>query len=246
MKIVTIVGARPQFIKAAPVSRAIERHNFEGNGPQITEILIHTGQHYDYNMSQVFFEQLRIREPQYYLGVGSGKHGEMTGAMLCRIEEALLKEKPNLVLVYGDTNSTLSGALASAKLHVPVAHVEAGLRSYNRRMPEEINRVLTDHLSSMLFCPTDTAVLNLEKEGITNGVFKVGDVMYDAFLAYKTLAHQKSTILSDLKLKPKGYCLATVHRQENTENPARLSNIFAAFEVSHVSRLEMRQSGQKQ
>jgi len=256
MKIVTIVGARPQFIKAAPVSRAIEQHNLDNHGPQITEILVHTGQHYDHNMSQIFFDQLEILPPHYNLGVGSGNHGQMTGAMLAKIETVLLKERPDWVLVYGDTNSTVAGALAAAKLHIPVAHVEAGLRSFNRRMPEEINRVLTDHISTILFCPTEAAVNNLKKEGFTNivndGKFlyqdlfvnrhsvlsfelsplvvNVGDVMYDAFLANKNLAHQKSGILSDLGLKPKGYCLATVHRQENTEDPRRLLNIFTAFE----------------
>ena len=256
MKIVTIVGARPQFIKAAPVSRAIEQHNLDNHGPQITEILVHTGQHYDHNMSQIFFDQLEILPPHYNLGVGSGNHGQMTGAILAKIETVLLKERPDWVLVYGDTNSTVAGALAAAKLHIPVAHVEAGLRSFNRRMPEEINRVLTDHISTILFCPTEAAVNNLKKEGFTNivndGKFlyqdlfvnrhsvlsfelsplvvNVGDVMYDAFLANKNLAHQKSGILSDLGLKPKGYCLATVHRQENTEDPRRLLNIFTAFE----------------
>jgi len=229
MKIVTIVGARPQFIKAAPVTRAIERHNVKSDSPEILEILVHTGQHYDYNMSQIFFDQLGIRQPKYHLGVGSGKHGEMTGAMLARIEEVLLKEAPDRVLVYGDTNSTLAGALAAVKLHVPVAHVEAGLRSFNRRMPEEINRVLTDHVSDILFCPTGTAVTNLEKEGISSGVFKVGDVMYDTFLFNKKLATQKPNILTALQLKPRSYCLATVHREENTKDFKRLSSIFSAF-----------------
>lgn len=229
MKIVTIVGARPQFIKAAPVSRAIEEHNLQGKGSRIAEILVHTGQHYDYSMNQVFFEQLELCHPKYNLGVGSGKHGEMTGAMFSKIEAVLINEKPDWVLVYGDTNSTLAGALAAIKSHIPVAHVEAGLRSFNRRMPEEINRVVTDHISNILFCPTDTAVLNLEKEGITSGVLNIGDVMYDAFLFNKTLSDQKSTILADLELRPGSYCLATIHRQENTESPVRLNNIFAAF-----------------
>ncbi|MGD9041920.1 MAG: UDP-N-acetylglucosamine 2-epimerase (non-hydrolyzing), partial [Desulfobacteraceae bacterium] len=228
MKIVTIVGARPQFIKAASVSRAIQKHNKENQG-QIREIMVHTGQHYDENMSQVFFDELEIREPDYNLGVGSGTHGQMTGAMLEKIEEVLLQEKPDIVLVYGDTNSTLAGALAASKLHFPVGHVEAGLRSFNRQMPEEINRVLTDHVSTFLFCPTDTAVANLKKEGITKGVFKVGDVMFDSFLFNKRLAEKKSVILSALGLKPKNYCLATVHRQENTTNGKRLSGIFEAF-----------------
>lgn len=229
MKIVSIVGARPQLIKAAALSRAIDCYNLQNSNDHITEILIHTGQHYDYNMSRVFFEQLKILPPKYDLGIGSGKHGEMTGAMLGSIELVLLEEEPDYVLVYGDTNSTLAGALAATKLHIPVVHVEAGLRSFNRRMPEEINRVLTDHVANMLFCPTATAARNLEKEGITKGVFEVGDVMYDVFLHYKSLVSTQSDILS--KYNPVGceYCLATVHRQENTDNPGRLSNIFFAF-----------------
>ena len=225
---VTIVGARPQFIKAASVSRAIQKHNKE-NQPQIREVMVHTGQHYDENMSQVFFDQLEIRKPDYNLGVGSGSHGKMTGMMLEKIEEVLLQEKPEVVLVYGDTNSTLAGAVAAAKLHIPVGHVEAGLRSFNRQMPEEINRVLTDHVSSFLFCPTDTAVNNLKKEGITQGVFKVGDVMFDSFLFNEQLAEKKSMILSELGLKPKSYCLVTIHREENTTNGKRLMGIFEAF-----------------
>jgi UDP-N-acetylglucosamine 2-epimerase len=228
MKIVTIVGARPQFIKAASVSRAIQKRNKE-HDTQMTEVMVHTGQHYDENMSQVFFDELEIRKPDYNLGVGSGSHGKMTGMMLEKIEEVLLKEKPDAVLVYGDTNSTLAGALAASKLHIPVGHVEAGLRSFNRQMPEEINRVLTDHVSSFLFCPTDTAVKNLKKEGITAGVFKVGDVMFDSFLFNKQLAEKKSIILSELGIKPKGYCLVTVHREENTTNGKRLTGIFEAF-----------------
>ncbi len=230
IRIVTIVGARPQFIKASAVSRAIHRYNLGCRTHHIMEVLLHTGQHYDYNMSQIFFEQLEIGQPKYHLGVGSGSHGEMTGAMLTKIEKVLVQEKPDWVLLYGDTNSTLAGALAASKLHLSVAHVEAGLRSYNRRMPEEINRVLTDHVSDLLFCPTDTAVRNLAHEGITEGVCKVGDVMYDAFLFYRDLSARRSTILSDLGLKPGGYCLGTVHRQENTEDPQKLDNIFTAFE----------------
>ena len=230
MKITTIVGARPQFIKAAPINRAIETHNRKGGNCRITEILVHTGQHYDHNMSQVFFDQLKIPHPEYNLGVGSGKHGEMTGLMLAKIEEVLLYENPDWVLVYGDTNSTLSGALAGVKLHMPVAHIEAGLRSYDRRMPEEINRVLTDHIAAMLFCPTQTAVKNLEREGVTESVFLVGDVMYDAFLFNKELSAKKSRILRKLDLNKGSYSLATVHRQENTDDPQRLLNIFRAFD----------------
>ena len=229
MKLVTVVGARPQFIKAAAVSRAIERHNKKVDGPGITDILVHTGQHYDYGMSQVFFEELQIKKPDYYLGVGSGTHGKMTGAMLEKIEEILLREKPGYVMVHGDTNSTLAGALAGAKLHIPVAHVESGLRSFNRQMPEEINRVVTDHVSSLLFCPTDTAVSNLEREGISKDVFKVGDVMFDSFLFYQELAGRRSRVLSEVKLKARGYCLATVHREENTTDLVKLSGIFDAF-----------------
>jgi len=230
IKIVSIVGARPQFIKAMMVSRAIRHHNRQKSRPRLIEILVHTGQHYDYEMSQVFFDKMKIPAPRYQLGVGSGTHGQMTGRMLPRIEKVMLKERPDWVIVYGDTNSTLAGAIVAAKLRIPVAHVESGLRSYNRRMPEEINRVLTDRISDILFCPTETAVGNLAKEGISDGVYKVGDVMYDAFLTYKKIAAQKSKILQDLQLRPYGYYLATVHRQENTDDPERLLRIFSALE----------------
>jgi UDP-GlcNAc3NAcA epimerase len=202
MKIVTIVGARPQFIKAAVVSWAIQTSNKKKK--KIQEILVHTGQHYDYLMDKVFFEELEIPYPNYHLGVGSGHHGKQTGLMLERIETVLHKEKPRVVLVYGDTNSTLAGALAAAKLNIPVAHVEAGLRSYNQAMPEEINRLITDHLSTFLFCPTAQAVQNLLKEGIRDGkgkiVKNVGDVMYDSILYYSKLAESRSTILQELNL----------------------------------------------
>jgi len=188
MKIVSIVGARPQFIKAAPVSRAIRDHNEKKKNPRITEFLVHTGQHYDHGMSQVFFDELGLAEPDLNLGVGSGSHGRQTGQMLVLIEEVLLAEKPDFVLVYGDTNSTLAGALAAVKLHIPVAHVEAGLRSFNREMPEEHNRVVADHCSDLLFCPTQTAVDNLAREGVVNGVHLVGDTMYDAVLQFAALA----------------------------------------------------------
>lgn len=220
-KIASIVGARPQFIKLAPISRAMERLKNE-----FTHLVIHTGQHYDYEMSQVFFDDLNLKAPDYHLGVGSGTHGYQTGEMLKRIEEVLLKEQPDLVLVYGDTNSALSGALAAAKLHIPVAHIEAGLRSFKKTMPEEINRVLTDHISTLLFCPTEKAVENLKREGITEGVRLVGDVMYDATLMYLELAETKSRILERLNLTPRSYALATVHRAENTDNPERLAAIF--------------------
>jgi len=229
MKIVTVIGARPQFIKAAAVSRAVSQEH-AGRNPDIREIIVHTGQHYDHNMSRAFFDCLHIPEPDYNLTVGSGSHGQMTAAMLAGIEKVLLDQQPDWVLVYGDTNSTLAGALAAAKLHIPVAHVEAGLRSFNRRMPEEINRVLTDHVSRLLFAPTDTAVENLQKEGIFNGVMKVGDVMLDNYLLFRSQAAEKSGILGQLSVGPKQYCLATVHRQENTDDAARLHGIFRALE----------------
>jgi len=222
MRIATIVGARPQFIKMAPVSRELRRR-------EIKEVIIHTGQHYDYEMNRIFFEQLSIPEPDYYLGVGSGSHGYQTGEMLKKIEDVLIKEKPDLVLVYGDTNSTLAGALAAVKLHVKIAHVEAGLRSFDKRMPEEVNRVLTDHVSDYLFAPTETAVENLHREGINKGVYLTGDVMYDALLYNIKIARNKSKILRELGLKPKNYLLATVHRAENTDNRLRLENIIKAF-----------------
>lgn len=221
MKIVSIVGARPQFIKAAPVSRALRPHH--------TEVLVHTGQHYDDNMSAVFFQELDIPMPDYNLGVGSGTHGAQTGEMLMRIEQVLLDEKPDWVLIYGDTNSTLAGALAAAKLHIKVAHVEAGLRSFNRRMPEEINRIVADHLSDLLLCPSQTAVDNLAKEGITRGVHLVGDVMADALAFAAERARVHSDILTRLGLNERGYLLATVHRAENTDDETRLRNILQAF-----------------
>jgi UDP-N-acetylglucosamine 2-epimerase len=281
MKLISIVGARPQFIKAAVVSRSITSHNshVSDSNSAINEIIVHTGQHYDQNMSQIFFDELEIPKPHINLGVGSGRHGKMTGAMLEKIEKVLIKEKPDCVLVYGDINTTLAGALAAAKLYLPLGHVEAKLRSYNRKMPEEINRVLTDHVSNFLFCPTETAVKNLKAEGIgresslarklvsssaieingsqahglinsqtkyfTNShaheltdsrthqlpqkVALVGDVMYDAFLFYKTLAAKKSKVLKTMNLSRGCYCLATVHRAENTDDPKKLKNIFKAF-----------------
>jgi UDP-GlcNAc3NAcA epimerase len=222
MKVVSVIGARPQFIKAAPVGQTLRAVDH-------TEVLVHTGQHYDDEMSAVFFRELEIPEPDYNLGVGSGLHGWQTGQMLIRIEEVLLAEKPDWVLVYGDTNSTLAGALAAVKLRAPLAHVEAGLRSFNREMPEEHNRVLTDHCSDLVFCPTQTAVDNLAREGITQGVHLVGDTMYDAVLQFAEIARQRSTILQDLGLKPKGYLVATVHRPYNTDVPENLRNILTAF-----------------
>jgi len=230
LKLISVIGARPQIIKAAAVSRAIAKHNKKHPNRTIIEIIAHTGQHYDENMSQVFFKELDIPEPNYNLGVGSGSHGQQTGKMLARIEAVLLKERPNLCVVYGDTNSTLAGALAAAKLHIPVAHVEAGLRSFKRRMPEEINRVVTDHVSELLFCPTQTSVDNLAKEGISAGVHQVGDVMYDCILFYikKTKSIEKQ-ILEKVGIRSKSYYLATVHRAENTDDGARLAHIFKAL-----------------
>jgi len=235
MKIVTIVGAMPQFIKAASVSRAIRDHNDREKNPRITEVLVHTGQHYDHGMSQIFFDELDISEPDLNLVMGSGSHGWQTGQMLVRIEEVLLEEKPDYVLVYGDTNSTLAGALAAVKVNLPVAHVEAGLRSFNREMPEEHNRVIADHCSDLLFCPTQTAVDNLAREGIINGVHLVGDTMYDAALQFAARARKRSTILNDLELEPKAYLLTTIHRPYNTDITENLQNILSAFaEIGEV------------
>jgi UDP-GlcNAc3NAcA epimerase len=224
MHILTIVGARPQFIKAAVVSSVLEQD------ADVRHTLLHTGQHFDANMSAVFFEELGIRAPQCNLAIHGGGHGEMTGRMLEGIECILRDEQPDYVLVYGDTNSTLAGALAAAKLHIPVAHVEAGLRSFNRRMPEEINRVLTDHLSDPLFAPTETAVRNLGAEGMAgNKVRLVGDVMYDVALHFKELAVARSRILTRLRLIDQPYVLCTMHRAENTDDLSRLRNIFIAL-----------------
>jgi UDP-N-acetylglucosamine 2-epimerase len=222
MKIVSIVGARPQFIKSAPVSKAIAKTGFQ-------EYLVHTGQHYEYGMSQIFFEEMGIQEPNINLNVGSGTHAQQTSKMLVGIEQVLLSHKPDIVLVYGDTNSTLAGALVAAKLQIKLAHIESGLRSYNRQMPEEHNRVLTDHCSDLLFCPTQTAVNNLAHEGIQQGVYLVGDTMYDAILQFSNIAVQRSLILGKIKLKPKEYLLATIHRPYNTDNPNILRSILSAF-----------------
>ncbi len=222
MKIVTIIGARPQFIKAATVSSSLSKNN-------VKEVMIHTGQHYDKNMSEIFFQEMNIPEPGYNLGVNSPLHGAMTGRMLEKIEEILLAEKPNVVLVYGDTNSTLAGAMAASKLHIPIAHIEAGLRSFNRKMPEEINRVVTDHLSEALFSPTALGVANLKKEGITKGVYHTGDVMFDAALLFGDIAIKKSNQIETLKIDKKNYYLTTVHRAENTDDPQRLKAILTAL-----------------
>ena len=217
MKVLSVVGARPQFIKAAPVSRVLRQHH--------EEMLVHTGQHYDDNMSEVFFRELEIPEPDLNLGVGSGPHGAQTGAMLAGLEKAAMDAKPDWVLVYGDTNSTLAGALVAAKLHIRLAHVEAGLRSFDRRMPEEVNRVVADHVSNLLLCPSEVAVRNLANEGITDGVHLVGDVMYDAFLFNREAARQHSGVVSGLGLAG-GFALATVHRAENTDDPLKLQSII--------------------
>ena len=220
MKIVSVVGARPQFIKCAPVSREIRKNH--------TEILVHTGQHYDPEMSDVFFEELHIPRPDYHLDVGSGSHGKQTGDILVRVEEILLCEKPDLVIVYGDTNTTLAGALAAAKLHIPVAHVEAGLRSFDPTMPEEINRIVTDHISDLLFCPTENAVKLLANEGITRGVHLVGDVMVDALEFNKEIAEKRSPVLERLGIIPDQYLVLTVHRPANTDSGEHMESIIEA------------------
>jgi UDP-GlcNAc3NAcA epimerase len=232
MKLLTIVGARPQFIKAASVSRAIQQYNHNNSNP-IQEIILHTGQHYDKNMSDVFFSEMQIPQPNYHLGIGGSSHGAMTGRMLEKIEEVIFQEKPDVVLVYGDTNSTLAGSLAAVKLHIPVAHVEAGLRSFNINMPEEVNRVLTDQISKWLFCPTETAVKNLQNEGIAERtqalISNVGDVMYDAVLFYRKIAKPTDKISSLIDKLSGNFYLATVHRAENTDDPIRFSNIMDAL-----------------
>ena len=238
MKVLTVVGTRPQFIKAAVVSRAIAKYNEDlktGINP-VKEIIVHTGQHYDTNMSEVFFKEMHIPNPNYNLGIGSGTHGTMTGRMLEGIERIIMKEKPDMVLVYGDTNSTFAGAMAAVKLHVAVAHVEAGLRSYNMKMPEEINRILTDRISRLLFCPTQNAINNLLMEGFNQDkgggyqIYNVGDVMYDAALYYKNKISPIDYIKALIK-KFNSFYLATVHRAENTDNPDRLKSILAALDT---------------
>ncbi len=230
MKVVTVVGARPQFVKAAAVSRVIRE--------KYTEILVHTGQHYDNNMSDVFFEELHIPRPDINLGVGSGSHAKQTAEMLVGIEEVLLREKPDYLLVYGDTNSTLAGALAASKIHVPIIHVEAGLRSFNMRMPEEQNRILTDRISKLLLCPTDVAVENLKREGLTEGVYNVGDVMCDAVLYYSRLLDEKPAeyyfshlqgLFESIETVQEWY-LSTIHRAENTDNIGKVKEILDAFQ----------------
>ena len=213
MKIATIIGARPQFIKASVVSSELQKKGIE-------EILIHTGQHYDENMSQVFFEELKIPKPTYVFEIKERTHGAMTGEILKNCEKVLSSEKPDMVLIYGDTNSTLAGALAAVKLHIPIAHIEAGLRSFNHKMPEEINRILSDRISTLLFCPTDIAVKNLADEGITKGVFQVGDVMLDVALKFAKFANKPNIDVEDR------FVLSTIHRAENTDDEVRLRDIF--------------------
>ena len=232
MKIVTVIGARPQFIKAATISRVIR------SLPNVEEVIIHTGQHFDANMSDVFFEEMDIPKPDYNLEISSLTHGAMTGRMLEKIEQVLLDEKPDWLLVYGDTNSTLAGALAASKLHIKVAHVEAGLRSFNMKMPEEQNRILTDRISTVLFCPTAQAIENLKIEGYDNiNIDKniSGDVMYDAARIFGAKAEAESSILASLKLDAGNFVLATAHRQENTDDPDRLNSILGALRHCRAS-----------
>lgn len=242
-KIMTVVGARPQFVKAAMLSRAIQQHS------QFTEVLVHTGQHYDPQLSEVFFTELQMKMPNYHLNIGSGAHGQQTGAMLAAIEEIIIKEKPDWLVVYGDTNSTLAGALAAAKLQVPVAHIEAGLRSFNRAMPEEVNRVLTDHIASLCFAPTEMACTHLHHEGIdADKIILSGDIMYDAALYYAARAQERATALNAYALKSKDYVLATIHRAENTDHPEKLRAILTAlneFSQQHLVVLPMHPRTQK-
>jgi len=226
-KIITILGARPQFVKAAVLSRVISNHN------GIKEIIIHTGQHYDTNMSTVFFDEMEIPKPKYNLAINGLSHGAMTGQMLEKIEQVLLNEKPDAVVIYGDTNSTIAGALAAKKLHIKVIHIEAGLRSFNMEMPEEINRILTDRISDLLLCPTDTAIENLHNEGYKNlpiKIVKSGDIMKDAVLYYSKTSAKKSNLIKELSLVKNEFVLATIHRQENTDDLDKLKSIFEGFE----------------
>ena len=224
MKIASIIGARPEFIKEAPLAKRLRKYH--------NEIIVHTGQHYDYEMSKVFFGELAIPKPDYNLNVGSGLHGGQTGKMIIKLEKVFLKEKPDMVIVYGDTNTTVAGALAASKLNIKLAHIEAGMRSYDKKMPEEINRIVTDHVSDILFCPTNTAVHNLKKEGVLKNVFNVGDVMIDAIKENINAAKKKSHVLKRLNLKSRNYMVATVHRANNTDNKINLFEIINAFVAS--------------
>ena len=247
MKIVTIIGARPQIIKAAALSRAIKTHYHQ----KITEIIVHTGQHYDENMSQVFFDELGIPAPNYNLNVGSGSHGKQTASMITGIEEILVKEKPNAIVLYGDTNSTLAGAIAASKIHVPVVHIEAGLRSYNKAMPEEVNRIMCDHVSTLLFSPTINGYNNLLKEGFKKDnvspysannpkIYHSGDVMYDNSMFFSKMAETKTTVLSQNNLKSGNFILATIHRNNNTDEPPRLNALFRSLnDISEKNGLDV-------
>ncbi|MCF8424308.1 MAG: UDP-N-acetylglucosamine 2-epimerase (non-hydrolyzing) [Bacteroidia bacterium] len=247
MKIVTIIGARPQIIKAAALSRAI-KNKFSNS---ITEIIVHTGQHYDENMSQVFFDELGIPEPNYNLNVGSGSHGKQTATMIAGIEDILLQEIPSAIVLYGDTNSTLAGAIAASKIHVPVVHIEAGLRSFNKAMPEEINRIMCDHVSTLLFSPTKTGFQNLQNEGFkaknekpfnanNPKIYHSGDVMFDNSLYFSEVADEKTTIISKNNLHKNNFILATIHRNNNTDEPARLNALFnALYKISEANKLDV-------
>ncbi len=247
IKIVTIIGARPQIIKAAALSRAI-KNKFANS---IKEIIVHTGQHYDENMSQVFFDELGIPEPNYNLNVGSGSHGKQTATMLAGIEDILLQEKPNAIVLYGDTNSTLAGAIAASKIHVPVIHIEAGLRSFNKAMPEEVNRIMCDHVSTLLFSPTKTGFQNLLNEGFkaknekpfnanNPKIYHSGDVMFDNSLYFSEVADEKTTIISKNGLQKNNFILATIHRNNNTDEPVRLNALFnALFKISEANQLDV-------
>ena len=247
MKIVTIIGARPQIIKAAALSRAI-KNDFAG---KITEVIVHTGQHYDENMSQVFFNELGIPQPNYNLNVGSGSHAKQTASMITGIEEILLKEKPNAIVLYGDTNSTLAGAVAASKIHIPIVHIEAGLRSFSKAMPEEVNRILCDHVSTLLFSPTITGFTNLVKEGFKEKnsapysadnpkIYHSGDVMYDNSMHFSSVAEQKTNVIATNKLQAGKFILATIHRNNNTDEPLRLNSLFKALnDISNETELDV-------
>jgi len=228
VKLLSVVGARPQFVKIAPLAHAVERRVKDGSLP-IDHVIVHTGQHYDPSMSDIFFAELELPDAQFNLGVGSGRHGSQTGLMLGELERVLLETAPDLVVVYGDTNSTLAGALAAVKLHIPVAHVEAGLRSFNRRMPEEVNRIVADHVCDLLLAPTPTAIENLVIEGLAERSVFTGDIMYDAVLFYRQLALRQSQVRTRLRLEPYEYGVVTVHRAENTDDTSRLRSLLDAF-----------------
>ncbi len=246
-RIVTIIGARPQIIKSSAISRAIREHFSQ----EVEEIIVHTGQHYDANMSDVFFNEMQIPRPKYNLEVGSGSHGAMTAKMIDGLEKLFTEENPDAVVIYGDTNSTLAGAVAAAKIHIPVVHIEAGLRSFNKAMPEEINRIASDHMSTLLFTPTKTGLENLKREGFDSSIHKkadvdhpniylCGDVMYDNSMYFSTISQQKSNILEDLKIAPNSYVLCTIHRDSNTDNSVNLTSIFnALIEISKQHHLSI-------